>query len=344
MTDNRPIRTPSDWIAVSAALLGLMAVLAGCVGGSAGRGVGRYAGPWRLAGPFARSPAADSTAGPNDPRAHRLPSSGAQHPANVAQVRPHPPASGNLPDHRPGEPSSDPSRLAATDVELDTRVHGEERFWYLDFGLRTSFPRLAWAKRQLGRRLQLPLKLDVLGVFGGTTTVLDRRSDFSIHTFRLGLGRQENDWFKWNVYAGGGAWKDRTHQRTLIANLKVSFDYAVAYAGVTANMYPFATPRYDRYANPREHIKAGRPYVLTGLEVTYVDAEGRGRYAYAPFTLYSDHEKVRDWLVSGLIGLGWEIPLDSRWALDLSGHYAFHFYRSEEFNGWATQVGLRYRF
>ena len=344
MTDNRPIQTPSDWIAASAALLGLMAVLAGCVGGSGGRGVGRHADAWRLAGPFTRSPAADSTADPNETRADRPPSSGAQPAANAAQARPHPPASGNLPDSRPAQPSSNPSWLATTDVEPESHVHADEEFWYLDFGLRTSFPRLAWTKRQLARRLQLPLRLDFLGLLGSTTTALDRRRDLSIHTLRLGLGRQENDWFKWNVYAGGGVWKDRTHQRVLTANLKVSFDYKIAYAGITANLYPFATPKYGRYASRWEHIKAARPYVLAGVEVTYVNAEGRGRYGYAPFTLYSDHEKVRDWLVSGLIGLGWEIPLDSRWALDLSGHYAFHFYRPEEFNGWATQIGLRYRF
>jgi len=289
----------------SAAVMALMAVLGGCASGSAGRSDGGHADPWRLAGPFAHSPAADS---PTDGLTSR-------------ETQP-----------------------ASTDPEPESQVRTDEKAWYLEFGLRTLFPRLEWTERQLDRRLQLPLRLDVLGLFEGATTVLDRRSDASIHTLRLGLGRQENDWFKWNVYAGGGVWTDKTHERVLTTNLKVKFDYKFAYAGVMVNLYPFATPIYDRYVSTWEHIKAGRPYVLAGLEVTYVDEEGKGQYASAPFVLYSDHEKVNDWLVSGLIGLGWEIPLDTKWALDLSGHYAFHFYRPEEFNGWATQSGLRYRF
>ena len=301
-------------------LLAMLPLLVGCAGESRARPITRRADPWRLAGPFAGI--APSLAYPSPATDRSDEAARDSSPADAS-------------------PASNRDEGGAAVEAGDSR---DGRFWYLDVGLRTSFPRLAWAKRQLSRRLQLPLKVDVFGALDTTTTVLDRRRNFSLNTLHLGLGRQENRWFKWNVYAGGGAWEDASHSRALIASLSVEFDYSLAYAGLAANVYPFAVPRYARYANVAEHVKAGRPFLLTGIETAYVDAEGSGRYAFAPFTIYSDHESVRDWLFSGLVGLGWEVPLHEHWALALSAHYAFHLYRPDEFNGWSTDVGLRYRF
>jgi len=84
---------------------------------------------------------------------------------------------------------------------------------------------------------------------------------------------------------------------------------------------------------------------MSGMEIGYVRARGRGYIGIAPFgKLYKDSQWIEDWLFSYLIGLGWELPIDARWSFASSVHYTFHFYRPEEYNGYNITLALRYRF
>jgi hypothetical protein len=60
--------------------------------------------------------------------------------------------------------------------------------------------------------------------------------------------------------------------------------------------------------------------------------------------VYADHEIVRDWITSYILGLGWAVPLNSRWSVNLTGDYRFHFYRPDEYDSWVVSAGLRYNF
>ena len=188
------------------------------------------------------------------------------------------------------------------------------------------------------------MKLDLFGVFESPYTPMDRKTDMLLTTQYLGIGRRETDWLTWNFYLGYGAGGDRNHQRWLNANLEVNFSYLLVYTGLTTDIYPWGIPKYHHYPNLRERLKASRPYFVTGLEVGYVRARGAGHLALAPVPIYKDSQHIEDWLFSWLIGAGWEFPINDRWAFNISGHYTFHFYRPEEYNGTNLILALRYRF
>ena len=220
----------------------------------------------------------------------------------------------------------------------------EEKFWYLDLGFRMGITRLGGTEEKLDKRLNDPMKLDVFGVFEKPHTPIDRKSELGLNTFFLGIGRKESSWLTWNVYFGGGIGKDRDHQRWLNHNLDVRFDYLAYYTGFTVDIYPWGTSRRGRYDNFLEHLRASRPYYVTGIEIGYVRARGWGDYKIAPIRVYHDSQRIEDWLFSGIVGLGWEIPLDNHWAFNLQTHYTFHAYRPEEYNGWNITYALRYKF
>ncbi len=215
--------------------------------------------------------------------------------------------------------------------------------WHLEIGLRDSQTKLAETKRLLDRRLEIPLRFDVLDVFHHPDTPLDRKSNLSLTSFYLGIGRQESNWFVWSLYAGGGGGADHTHQRFINANLEVSFRYTLAYTGMVAEVYPWGVPHPTHEMDWSQRVSAMRPYLLSGLETGYVSAEGRGQYSLAPFRIYEDHAKIRDWITSFNLGLGWAVPLDDRWSVNVSGDYRFHFYRPDEYESWVLSLGLRYR-
>ncbi|UCG15853.1 MAG: hypothetical protein JSV19_11215 [Phycisphaerales bacterium] len=219
-----------------------------------------------------------------------------------------------------------------------------DEYWYLDFGFRQGWTRLRSTKERLDRRLNLPLCLDVLGTFESPMTPLDRKSAGLLDTGYLGVGRRENDWLTWNFYFGGGAGGDRDKQRWANLNLEVNFDYLIYYTGLTADIYPFGIADHSGRGGFWETLRTSRPYVLTGFEVGYVRAKGWGKLALAPLPLYTDEQKIEDWLFSYLIGAGWEFPINPDWRFVVSGHYTFHFYRPEEYNGWNITYALRYRF
>ena len=219
-----------------------------------------------------------------------------------------------------------------------------ERNWHIDLGFRTGYTKLASTKQKLDRRLDLPMKLDVFNVFGNPTTPLDRKSTFGLNTLYFGVGRREKDWVKWTCFVGGGGGADKTHKRFANANVDVAFKYAYYYTGLTLELYPWGTPKHAHDLDWRARLRASRPYLLTGAELGYVSAEGRGRFALAPITLYEDKQVVRDWLFSGLLGIGWGIPVNHRWSINLSGHYSAHLYRPQEYNTWNIVSVLRYEF
>jgi len=185
---------------------------------------------------------------------------------------------------------------------------------------------------------------DVFNVFDHPYTPLDRRTDLSLMSLYLGAGRQESDWFIWNLYVGGIGAGDHSHQRFLNANLEVDFSYALVYTGLTAEIYPWHVPHPADHMDWSHRLSASRPYVVTGLETGYISGEGRGHYSIAPFRVYADHEIVRDWITSYILGLGWAVPLNSRWSVNLTGDYRFHFYRPDEYDSWVVSAGLRYNF
>jgi hypothetical protein len=222
--------------------------------------------------------------------------------------------------------------------------HEDDTPWYLDIGFRTGYTRLESASDRLSLRLDLPMKLDVFGIFDPPFTPLDRKSQMALTTQYIGLGRRETDWLTWNFYFGSGVGVDRDKQRWLTANLDVKFQYALFYTGLTTDIYPWGIPKYRNYPNYRERLKASRPYAVTGFEMGYLRARGWGDFKIAPLRLYADSQRIEDWLFSWLIGLGWEFPLNDRWAFNFSGHYTFHFYRPEEYNGYNMVFAFRYRF
>jgi hypothetical protein len=250
---------------------------------------------------------------------------------------------------------SAPDKSAARPPREDSPPTDSARPWHVELGFRNSYTKLAETRRLLDRRLEIPLKFDVFGVFNHPDTPLDRKTDLSLTSFYLAAGRQETDWLVWNLFVGGGGAKDHSHQRFLNANLEVDFRYALVYTGLTAEIYPWLVPRpppckrgargglSDRM-DWSDRLSASRPYVVTGLETGYVSGEGRGHYSLAPFRVYADHEKVRDWITSYILGLGWAVPLDTRWSVNLTGDYRFHFYRPDEYDSWVVSAGLRYNF
>ncbi|MHC4697618.1 MAG: hypothetical protein ACYTFA_12840 [Planctomycetota bacterium] len=217
------------------------------------------------------------------------------------------------------------------------------REWHVDLGIRLGYTKLASTKQLLDRRLDLPLKLDVLGLFDNPHTVMDSKSEFSLNTLYAGIGREETDWLAWTFYVGGTYGKDHTHQRTLNANLTTEFDYLTLYTGVTFEIYPWGTPDYMHNADWKQRLRSSRPYLLTGGEIGFVSAGGRGDYSLAPLKIYGDSEDIRDWLFSVLLGVGWGIPLSDDWSVNLTFDYAYHLYRPEEYNTWNLITTLRYR-
>lgn len=235
---------------------------------------------------------------------------------------------------------------------IDPAEHGlfapveevEDTFWYLDLGFRMGITRLSSTKARLDRRLDLPRKVDVFGVFKNPMTPIDRKSEFGLTTSYIGIGRRETEWLTWNFYFGGGVGGDRDSQRWLTANQEVNFDYAMYFTGVTVDIYPWGLSQRGRYVNMKEQFKASRPYLVTGIEIGYLRARGWGHFALAPFRIYSDSQRIEDWLFSYLIGFGWEVPLNERWSFSLQVHHTFHLYRPEEYNSWNLTHALRYRF
>jgi len=218
-----------------------------------------------------------------------------------------------------------------------------DKRWHVDLGFRHGFPDLDSTKQQLDRRMDLPLRLDVLGVFDRPYTPIDRRSDQGFTSLYGGIGRQENPLFLWTYYVGGGAGDDINHGRFLIETLEVDFKYDFYYTGFLAEYYPWEIPTIHTNPTWEERLRASRPYLLAGLESGYVSSDGEGDFAIAGLTVYHDELKVRDWLFGCRVGLGWNVPVSNDWSINLSGDYTFHFYRSEEYNGWAVTTGFRYR-
>ena len=216
--------------------------------------------------------------------------------------------------------------------------------WHADLAIRNSYPKLDSTKQQLDRRMDRPLKSDVFGVFDRPYTPIDRKSDQGYTSLYGGIGRQENSRFLWTYYFGGSTGKDINHGRFLLQTLEVDFKYNFYYTGISAEYYPWEIPAIHATPSWEERLLASRPFLITGLENGYVSSEGEGDYDIAGMTTYHDELKVRDWLLSFAVGLGWALPLNDRWSINLSGDYRFHFYRPEEYNGWNFTTGIRYRF
>ncbi len=230
------------------------------------------------------------------------------------------------------------------DPVAEAPANGPNRPWHVEFGYHGSHTKLAETKRMLDRRLDIPMKFDVLDVFHHPDTPLDRKSNLSLASIYLAVGRQESDWFVWNLQIGGGGASDQTHQRFLNANLEVSFRYALAYTSLMAEIYPWSVPAPLDEMNWTQRLSASRPFVVTGLQTGYVNGEGQGHYSIAPFRIYGDRERIRDWITAYVAGVGWALPLDGHWTLQLIGDYRFHFYRPDEYDSWTVTTGLRYNF
>jgi hypothetical protein len=210
--------------------------------------------------------------------------------------------------------------------------------------MRGSYPKLAATAQQLDRRLDVPLRLDWLRVFDEPYTPLDRRADLGLATWYAGLGRQPSDRFIWTWYLGGGMAQDINHQRFLNALLKVDFRYGYYYTGIAGEYYPWPLPDADHRKSLQDLLSNSRPFVLGGLETGYVSGEGEGDYKVSGAVLYHDEQKVRDWLTSINLGLGWAFPISDHLSLNISGDYRFHLYRPDEYNGWTWTTALRFRF
>jgi len=214
----------------------------------------------------------------------------------------------------------------------------------VDLGFRHAFPKLNSTQEQLDLRMDVPLGFDVLGVFDRPYTPVDRRSDQGFTGLYAGVGRQENSRFLWTYYVGGGAGDDINHGQFLIETLKVDFEYRFFYTGVLAEYYPWEIPTIQPTPSWEERLKASRPFFVAGLGSGYVSSEGQGDFAIAGLIVYHDELKIRDWLFSCNVGMGWNLPLNDHWSIILSGDYSFHFYRSDEYSGWNITTGMRYRF
>lgn len=249
--------------------------------------------------------------------------------------------------NRPLRPAGNETDLDIKDDASTTADHATQRLmksWHADLAIRNSYPKLNSTQQQLDRRMDRPLKLDTLGVFDRPYTPIDRRSDRGFTSLYVGFGRQENTRFLWTYYFGGSSGKDINHGRFLFQTLEVDFKYNFYYTGISAEYYPWEIPLIHATPSWEERLMASRPFLLTGLESGYVSSEGEGDYDIAGINIYHDELKVRDWLFSCKVGLGWALPLNDRWSINLSGDYKFHFYRPEEYNGWNFTTGIRYRF
>jgi len=238
--------------------------------------------------------------------------------------------------------------LGCRTAELGTDAVSTEashaKRWHLDAAMRGGYTKLASTKQTLDRRLDIPMRLDWLHVFDEPYTPLDRRSDQGFGSWYLGLGRTESDSFVWTWYAGGGMAQDLNHQRFLNANLKIDFRYAFVYTGVVGEYYPWRVPAAEDGMTWLGRFQASRPFLTAGVETGYVSAEGEGDYKVTGATLYHDELKIRDWLASLNLGVGWSLPISDHWSLNLSGDYRFHVYRPEEYNGWNWTTCVRYHF
>lgn len=218
------------------------------------------------------------------------------------------------------------------------------RPWHVDLGSRISYVKLQETDQTLDRKLDLPLRLDVFGVFDHPTTPLDRKTDFALNSIFLGLGRMESDRFVWSIYGGAAAGSDKSSQRFLTTELDVRFRYGFYYLGAQLEFYPWRIPDpVPQTAGFSERLRAGRPFVLTGFETAFVNGTGAGDYRVLGLSMYADSAHIRDWLFSVPLGVGWSIPLSDRCSLQLMGDYRFHFYRPQEFNGWHLMTALRLR-
>ncbi|MCC7292029.1 MAG: hypothetical protein IT449_08220 [Phycisphaerales bacterium] len=223
--------------------------------------------------------------------------------------------------------------------------HEDEDFWYLDSGFRLGQVRLEETSKQLDLRLDTLMALDTVHMFDEPVTPRNRKTDWGMTTQYLGLGRRETDWLTWNSYLGYGFGGDLNHDRRVILNIDVDFQYNIVYTGLTTDLYPWGKPKHANYPSWRERFYASRPFLLSGFEIGYVRGRGRGYVGLAPIgKIYKDSQSIEDWLFSYLAGLGWEVPIDDRWSFGASIHYTFHFYRPEEYNGYNITTALRYRF
>ena len=225
-----------------------------------------------------------------------------------------------------------------------SRSEGTGRRWHVDLAVRTGYLKLSSTEQKLDRRLELPLSLGTFNVFQHSQTPIDRNTGWGLSTFYLGVGREESDRFIWTAYAGAGAWRDRTSQRALIGKLSVRFRYATYYAGLTTELYPWGTPRYDRDLTWAQGLAASRPFVLAGAELGFVNARGAGDLKLLGLKVYKDSQGIRDWVFAGRLGVGWALPMGEHWSFNLTGDYTHHLYRPEEYNSWNVTTVLRYRF
>lgn len=219
-----------------------------------------------------------------------------------------------------------------------------KKIWHSDIALRTGGMKLASTEQKLDRRLTLPLKLDVFGVFDSPTTPIDRKTELGLNTISLGFGRCESEHFGWNLYGGFGVGEDRNHQVFLLSSLDVNFEYGVYYTGFAAEFYPWTMPHGQREMTWTERFERAKPYLVGGFEVGFVSAEADGEYKVASATFYKDGQTIRDWIFSFPVGLGWAIPLDEKWSFQTVVDYRFHLYRPEEYNGWTLVTALRRHF
>ena len=247
---------------------------------------------------------------------------------------------------RPSRGANDavPDSKSDASAVADHASHRSNKRWHMDLAIRNSYPKLDSTQQQLDRRMDLPLKIDVFGVFDRPYTPIDRRSDQGFTTLYGGVGRQENSRFLWTYYFGGGSGNDINHGRFLFQTLEVDFKYNLYYTGILAEYYPWEIPSIHATPSWEERLLASRPFLLAGLESGYASSEGEGDYKITGWTVYHDEAKVRDWLFSCNIGLGWALPLNDRWSINVYGDYRFHFYRPEEYNAWNITTGIRYRF
>lgn len=234
--------------------------------------------------------------------------------------------------------------LAEQQLTIDLRPDPELRKWHVDMAIQTGFPKLSSTEQILDRRLDIPLKSDILNVFERPRTPIDRKSSFKLNAIYFALGKRVSDRVIVNWYLGFAPGVDRDHQRYLTADLRINFKYGSYFTGLQAEYYPWGFPRYHNETEWKKRLDASRFYFYSAIGIGYVSAEGAGRYKLLGIRIYEDRIKVRDWLFAGALGAGWSIPISDRWSIQLSGDYSFHVYKPEEYNGWRITTGLRFRF